>query len=198
MIDNRQLFPLKPFYFIRHGETEWNKRGIIMGSMDIPLNELGMQQAHDASFILENENFEVIVSSPRIRAKQTAEIISKKTNKPLMFEEGLVEINWGAAEGTPHDPRKSIFNIEETPEGAEPFVVFQQRVVEAISAILFMEKLPLIVSHGGVFKALMYHLGYQDLRSSNCTPFFCKPPHEPSQPWLICPLSKNEHPPFPE
>jgi hypothetical protein len=29
--------PLKPFYFIRHGETDWNKRNIIMGSIDIPL-----------------------------------------------------------------------------------------------------------------------------------------------------------------
>lgn len=191
MIDNRHSFPLKPFYFIRHGETEWNRRGIIMGSMEIPLNEVGIKQAHEASFVLENESFDVIVSSPRIRAKKTAEIISNKANKPLMFEEGLAEINWGEAEGTPHDPTKSIFNVEDTPQGAETFLAFQRRVVEAMSGVLLMEKLPLIVSHGGVFKALTHHLGYQDLSSSNCTPFFFKPPGEPAHPWLICPLSKD-------
>lgn len=191
MIDNRHSFPLKPFYFIRHGETEWNRRGIIMGSMEIPLNEVGIKQAHEASFVLENESFDVIVSSPRIRAKKTAEIISNKANKPLMFEEGLAEINWGEAEGTPHDPTKSIFNVEDTPQGAETFVAFQRRVIEAMSGVLLMEKLPLIVSHGGVFKALTHHLGYQDLSSSNCTPFIFKPPGESSHTWLICSLSKD-------
>ncbi len=34
--------PNKSFYFIRHGETDWNKRHIIMGSIDIPLNDLGI------------------------------------------------------------------------------------------------------------------------------------------------------------
>lgn len=191
MIDNRHSFPLKPFYFIRHGETEWNRRGIIMGSMEIPLNEVGIKQAHEASFVLENESFDVIVSSPRIRAKKTAEIISNKANKPLMFEEGLAEINWGEAEGTPHDPTKSIFNVEDTPQGAETFLAFQRRVVEAMSGVLLMDKLPLIVSHGGVFKALTHYLGYQDLSSSNCTPFFFKPPGESSQFWVICSLSKD-------
>lgn len=191
MIDNRHPFPLKPFYFIRHGETEWNKRNIIMGSQDIPLNEVGLQQAHEASFVLENKNFDVIVSSPRIRAKQTAEIISKKTNTTLMFEEGLAEINWGAAEGTPHDPTKSIFNMEDTPQGAETFAAFQKRVIEAMSGVLLMDKLPLIVSHGGVFKALTHHLGYQDLSSSNCVPFFFNPPGESFHLWLICSLSKD-------
>lgn len=191
MIDNYHPLPLKPFYFIRHGETEWNKRGIIMGSRDIPLNELGIKQAHEASLVFENESFEVIVSSPRIRAKQTADIISKKANKPLMVEEGLAEINWGEAEGTLHDPTKSIFNMEDTPQGAETFLAFQQRVIETMSGILLMNKLPLIVSHGGVFKVLTHHLGYQDLSSSNCTPFFFKPPGESSQSWLICSLSKD-------
>src|SRR5438477_12626943 len=95
--------PFKPFYFLRHGETEWNKRNIIMGSQDVPLNEVGLQQAHEASSFLENESFDVIISSPRIRARQTAEIIAQKTNKRILMEEGLVEITWGAAEGMPHD-----------------------------------------------------------------------------------------------
>ncbi|MBA3814398.1 MAG: histidine phosphatase family protein [Alphaproteobacteria bacterium] len=185
------IIPLKPFYFIRHGETDWNRRNLIMGSQDIPLNEVGFSQAHEASSILANEGFGVIISSPRIRAKQTAEVISKKTNKMILFEEGLAEITWGEAEGQPPDPTKSIFNDADRPPGAETFSAFQGRVVEAIRAVLLREKIPLIVSHGGVFKALTYYLGYQDLRSSNCTPYLFKPPSEFSRLWLVCPLCQK-------
>jgi len=185
---NTPSFPLKPFYFIRHGETEWNKRQIIMGSQDIPLNELGIKQSHEASQILDNECFDVIVSSTRIRAQQTAEIIANKTNKLILFEEGLTEIVWGEAEGTSFDPTKSIFDDAHKPRGAESFSAFQGRVVSTISSILAMGKLPLVVSHGGVFKALGHYLGYKDLSASNCTPFFCKPPSESSSSWLICSL----------
>ena len=72
MTNSPCALPLKPFYFIRHGETEWNRRNIIMGSHDIPLNELGLQQAHEASRALENESFDIIVSSTKKRAQQTA------------------------------------------------------------------------------------------------------------------------------
>ncbi len=49
--------PLKPFYFIRHGETDWNKRNIIMGSIDIPLNDYGIDQARRAAMIIQEEAF---------------------------------------------------------------------------------------------------------------------------------------------
>ena len=56
MTNSLPSLPLNPFYFIRHGETEWNRRNIVMGSQDIPLNELGLQQAHEASQVLWRTN----------------------------------------------------------------------------------------------------------------------------------------------
>lgn len=184
--------PLTPFYFIRHGETEWNRRNIIMGSQDIPLNERGRQQAYEASLLLTNENFESIVSSPMIRAKQTAEIIAAQTHKSIIFEDGLAEIGWGDAEGTPNDPPKSIFDDVHKPRGAETFAAFQGRVIGTICSILDMGKLPLIVSHGGVFKALTHSMGYKNLSASNCASFFFKPPLDPAHPWGICALNGEE------
>lgn len=181
-----------PFYFIRHGETEWNRRNIVMGSQDIPLNELGLQQAHEASRVLENECFDIIVSSTKLRAQQTAEVISQRTNKPFILEEGLAEITWGEAEGTSCDPMLSLLDDTRKPKGAEAFFAFQKRVVETITFILLMGKLPLIVSHGGVFKALTHHMGYSDLSSSNCVPFFFKPPGEPTHPWMFYSLKGEE------
>ncbi|MBX9786083.1 MAG: histidine phosphatase family protein [Alphaproteobacteria bacterium] len=180
--------PPNPFYFTRHGETEWNRRNIIMGSQDIPLNEFGLLQAQEVSRILENESFDIIVSSPKLRARQTAEIIAKQTNKPIVFKDGLSEIVWGEGEGTSGDPMLSLLDDTRKPKGAETFFAFQKRVVDTVTSILLTEKLPLIVSHGGVFKALTHHMGHKDLSSSNCVPFFFKPPGEPPHPWMVCSL----------
>ena len=69
MTNSLSTLPRNPFYFIRHGETDWNRRNIIMGSQDIPLNERGLEQAHEVSRILEKESFEIIVSSTKMRAR---------------------------------------------------------------------------------------------------------------------------------
>jgi broad specificity phosphatase PhoE len=180
--------PLTPFYFIRHGETDWNRRNIIMGSKDIPLNEIGLRQASEAAVILGKESFDIIISSPRIRAQKTAEIIAKATNKLIAFEHELMERVYGEAEGKPADSIKSLLDDADTPLGAESASAFQRRVIETISSVLLRKKLPLIVSHGGVFKALTHHMGYKDLSSSNCMPFFFKPPFDVTHPWVVCSL----------
>lgn len=190
---NSLTLPLNPFYFIRHGETEWNRRNIVMGSQDVPLNERGLQQAHEVSRILENENFDIIVSSTKKRAQKTAEIIAQRTNKPIVLEEGLVEITWGEAEGTSCDPMLPLLDDTCKPKGAETFFAFQKRAINTVTSILLREKLPLIISHGGVFKALTHHMGYKDLSSSNCEPFFFKPPCAPSHSWIACSLSREEN-----
>jgi probable phosphoglycerate mutase len=164
-----------------------------MGSQDIPLNEFGLQQAHEASRVMENKSFDVIVSSTKMRAQQTAEVIAQRTNRPILLKEGLVEITWGEAEGTFCDPMLSLLDDTRKPKGAETFFAFQKRVVETITSILLMGKLPLIVSHGAVFKALTRHMGYPDLSSSNCIPFFFKPPCEPTHPWIIGLLRGDEN-----
>lgn len=185
------MLPLKPFYFIRHGETDWNKRNIIMGSIDVPLNDFGIEQAHHAATILQKENFDIIISSPRKRALKTAEIIAGqvKFQKPIMIDGRIVEREWGEAEGKAADPTKDLFNDIDTSIGAETFSVFKMRIIEALSQILHGAQCPLIVSHGGVFKALADSLGYTKLQASNCDPFLFRPPTQEAHPWQICNLN---------
>lgn len=181
--------PLKPFYFIRHGETDWNKRNIIMGSIDIPLNDCGIEQARRAAIVLQKKAFGTIISSPRKRALKTAEVIAEHIQKPIIIDPRLVEREWGEAEGTAIDPTKSLFSDADTPIGAETFSTFKVRVVEAISQILYEHNYPLIVSHGGVFKALADSLGHAQLQASNCDPFLFGPPEQEAYPWQICNLN---------
>ena len=66
----------------------------------IPLNERGKQQAHETKLNLKNINFDIIICSPLIRAKQTAEIINSDRNLTIIFDDRLRERNYGEFEGT--------------------------------------------------------------------------------------------------
>ncbi len=87
---------------IRHGQTDWNLDGLMQGRTDIPLNGTGREQALVAASALSGERWDAVVSSPLVRARETAELIAATLGVPLAgsYDE-LVEQDFGAAEGTP-------------------------------------------------------------------------------------------------
>lgn len=85
---------------IRHGQTDWNRDDRLQGSSDIPLNDTGRAQAHEAAALLRDGGWDAVVSSPLSRARETAEIIAAD----LAIELGasypaLVERDYGVNEG---------------------------------------------------------------------------------------------------
>lgn len=98
-------------YLIRHGETKWNKLGKFQGSKDISLSEDGISQARYLAKRLDG-NFDYIYTSPLIRAKKTAEIISEKSKVvPIIFPD-MREINYGDWEGLTISEIKSSYSNE--------------------------------------------------------------------------------------
>ena len=87
------------FYIVRHGQTNWNKKGKIQGKTDIELNEEGIEQAKEVRKILEKYPIDVIVSSPLKRARKTAEIINETKKVPIIFDKGIEERGYGEFEG---------------------------------------------------------------------------------------------------
>jgi uncharacterized phosphatase len=71
----KSLLPQKTFYFLSHGETDWNKRGIYMGRTDIPLNDTGRSQAQESIPYIDKEPITHIVTSPLQRSLETATIV---------------------------------------------------------------------------------------------------------------------------
>ena len=180
--------PHLPFYFIRHGETDWNRSNRIMGQTDIPLNRNGIIQAHESKELLRKVAFGRIWSSPLQRARQTAETIKGNSSYLVGYNEYLKERGWGKGEGDFHENLLD-FKLSETnlPEGAEPYKVFEGRVIKAFNEILkeSAEQPPLVVGHGGIFWILTKLLANSSIPAENCALYFFRPPEHPSHPWFI-------------
>ena len=157
-------------YLIRHGETEWNKLGKFQGSKNIPLSEDGVSQAKDLAERL-NGNFDYIYTSPLIRAKKTAEIISEKSKiVPIIFPD-MREINYGDWEGLTLKEIKTSFSHEfklwKTDKIEAPICggdgSLKNASVRAKNSVLKIVqahpgKKIVIVAHGGIIKAAIIGL----------------------------------------
>ncbi len=86
---------------VRHGETEWNRVSRFQGARDIPLNEVGREQARKAANYLREVPLNFAASSPLLRPKETAEIIIKPhaAARELRLDERFCEISHGLWEG---------------------------------------------------------------------------------------------------
>lgn len=99
MIDNK-----KPnLYLVRHGQDKDNASGILNGHRNEPLTEKGKKQARQCANKMSNVNVDIIVSSPLLRALQTAKIIACLLNykKTIYTEKLLIERDFGKLTGTP-------------------------------------------------------------------------------------------------
>lgn len=95
-------------YLFRHGETEWNKDRRLQGQSDVPLNAFGRELAEETAGALEREGvvFDRAFSSPLSRALETARILTAGRNISLETDRRLMEMNFGAYEGSAFDPPK--------------------------------------------------------------------------------------------
>src|SRR3989338_1879544 len=143
--------PHESFYFMRHGQTDWNRDNRCMGQIDIPINEDGKAQARQAALVLKNRSIAIIVSSPLQRAVQTAAIIAQQLNKPLVIVEDLKECNFGEQQGQPDGDWFTAWKAGTPINGAETFTQFQERVVQGAHIALRLGQCVLIVAHGAVY-----------------------------------------------
>lgn len=140
-------------YLVRHGETDLNAKGVLQGSLEAPLNARGKQQALHSGQLLEGLGITKIVSSPQIRARETAEIISKHLNITIEENALLRERDWGIYEGKFRDER------DDTGEGVEPREKLNARALRAYIDITSNLTSPCaIVTHSGLIKTLLMQL----------------------------------------
>lgn len=86
---------------VRHGRTPWNKDKIFRGTVDIPLDEVGKQEASLAGEWLKGETIQAAYASPLSRAMDTARAIAQHHGVPVQELPGLIDINYGDWQGVP-------------------------------------------------------------------------------------------------
>lgn len=146
-------------YFVRHGATELNVRGLRCGGdIDIGLTHLGRRQAHEAALRLRAMSLDIglIVSSPLERTRETAEIVSAVLgNVPIAFEPLFNERLLGQWNRTPHAQTEHLLAQHATPPGGESEEAFMRRVADGVERLLpRLPEVPLVVSSSGVGRAL--------------------------------------------
>ena len=154
-------------YLLRHGETDWSKVGRLQGHTDNPLNERGIRQICDAGdyFLREGETIDVIVSSPLIRARKSAEIIADKIGYDkgdIVIEQGLIERCFGPKEGLTGEEFATLTAKERAERiaekgAAETVDEICERAGVAIQKVCdeHLGKTILITAHGSIIKAIL-------------------------------------------
>ncbi len=163
---------MNEFYFIRHGQTDANRQGIMCGGdWNLTLNSTGFDQAARASehFKSKVQNLGSLCVSPLFRAQQTAGFFSEAYGLPMLLIEDLREWKIGAWEKVSFESIKEDFlGHGEPPGGGETRAMFHARVQSALNICLQATAPALIVSHGGLGLALQKILGTDAERIENC------------------------------
>ena len=148
-------------YSTRHGQTEFNRRDIILGTTDIELNEKGREQAEElAERAAALGDIDVIIASPMKRAMQTAQMTARRLGMEIITDERLREWDYGEYEQMPRFTdgfawNKENFGVRMGKTG-ESLLQLSHRVFSAVDDIIekYRGKNVLIVSHGGVCRVI--------------------------------------------
>jgi ribonuclease H / adenosylcobalamin/alpha-ribazole phosphatase len=136
------------------------------GVTDVPLDDTGLAQATAAAKRLGDDDLDAIVSSPLLRARQTAEAVAGQCGLPVEVDEGFREMDFGEWEARtfaeiqerwPSELKAWLADPLATPPGAETFADSTARTLEALDHVLAAHpgQRVLVVSHVGPIKSLI-------------------------------------------
>ena len=163
-------------YLMRHGETDYNQKGLIQGSLDIPLNENGIKLAELTrdGFRAEGLTFDLAYCSPLVRTRKTAEILLEGTDTPVIYDDRICEMNFGEGEGvllkdiSIKPDLKNIdylFNDPEkyhATEAGESYEALFSRVEDFLEQEIYPKEMQydriLVCCHGGIIRAFLAFL----------------------------------------
>lgn len=146
--------------FVRHGRTNANDQMIIQGRIDNPLNENGINDAHNVAILIKNNNlkFDVAVTSPLSRAMNTAKIILNDLNQNLdiITNELFIEREFGDAEGKPINELNYNKILNDDFLGMETKEEICSRSLKALNFLIenYKGKTILVVAHSHFIKSL--------------------------------------------
>lgn len=165
-------------YFVRHGETDWNKERRIQGQVNIELNEFGRHLARETAKGLKDISFDVCFTSPLGRARETAELILEGRDVPIVDEEKITEMAFGEYEGgccsktgwnLPEDFQKFFDDPAgyKAPSGGEDFYDMKKRTAGFLDELIHSDKWKdstiLVSTHGAALAGILNNIKGEDI-----------------------------------
>ena len=142
----------------RHGQTDWNINFLLQGVTDIPMNSTGIEQVKTASRALRRDDWDLVLTSPLGRARETAEIIAEQLGfDDIHQQELLVERSFGEAEGLAYDQWKLKYsNLDEIPGGeSKSELTARSKLLLQTFARTHPGKRILAISHGALIRTVL-------------------------------------------
>ncbi len=152
-------------YLVRHGQTDWNVQKRAQGHTDIPLDEVGLEQARRTGQAFLEIPIQRLLTSDLLRASQTAHEIARTTRVDAEVTSRLRERGFGKWEGQPfaeigirfgfEADMKGVTRNDITPPGGESFVEVWNRIRSVVDEVLAAKVDTAIVAHGGTCSLLL-------------------------------------------
>lgn len=154
---------------VRHGQTERSKIAAYSGQLDVPLTAVGREQARAAAARLARAGVDAVVTSPLVRARDTAQAIADATGAPLRVDARLIEVDYGPFEGLDREGAQARFGAAfgdwradpfgSPVPGMEPLPDALRRARAATAEALDGHEHPVIVGHQGILRIVLVALG---------------------------------------
>jgi len=146
-------------YAARHGQTQWNMENKVCGRTDQPLTETGHAQAQLLAERAKDLDIDIIISSPMLRARQTAAPTAALHCLPVLVDDRLIEQDYGIYEGISRFDEGFISNKRHFAcryPGGESMMDVAHRVYGLLEEIKekYAGKNVLLVCHGGVCRVI--------------------------------------------
>lgn len=161
--------PARTLTLVRHGQTERSRISAYSGRLDVTLTDAGREQAQQAARRLAGAGVDAVVTSPLVRARDTAEAIAAATGAPLRIDERLIEVDYGPFEGLDRDGALAKFGTAFSDwrtdpfgspvPGMEPLTDALQRARAATADVLEAHEHPVLVGHQGILRVVLVALG---------------------------------------
>ncbi|MDR9362856.1 MAG: histidine phosphatase family protein [Microbacteriaceae bacterium] len=139
----------------RHGQTEWNINLRLQGTADTQLNQSGIDQVEMATAVI--GEWDLLLTSPLSRARQSAEIISKAIGLEPVVSERLLERSFGIGEGMTYEQWHQRYSkLDQIPGAESEFSVFRrsQKLLDEIQTE-HSGKRVLVVTHGALIRFVL-------------------------------------------
>ena len=143
---------------LRHGQTNWNIDFRLQGIADIPLNATGIAQAELAGRLIDGNDWDVLLTSPLSRARDTADIIAASAGFDIIHVEPLLlERSFGEAEGLLYEEWRAKYQDTNLVPGAESLSELRDRALSLLDklAVTYAGQRVLTVSHGALIRKLL-------------------------------------------